>query len=108
MVAVRSTGLALESIIGAAHDLPTTGEQDIQAIVSEGYLRMMTNLANQRFEQNSNRIMRFWQNFDEHFRDKGIHILTDMAETREERRLRKRAEGLQRQEMMHGQGASKR
>jgi tRNA wybutosine-synthesizing protein 3 len=57
MVAVRTSGLALESIIGYLED----GEDvnNIRCVVSEGYLRMVVGMINQRFEANTERTLRF-------------------------------------------------
>lgn len=56
MVTVRSSGLALDCIIGyKLADTPVT------PMVSEGYLRSMIRLANDRFEMNETRKARFKQ-----------------------------------------------
>jgi tRNA wybutosine-synthesizing protein 3 len=54
MAAVRSTGLALDSIIGR---LDTDGEGI--SIISDTYLEGLLAVANERFEENSRRIARF-------------------------------------------------
>jgi len=54
MVAVRSTGLALDSVIGRLD-----ADGDCTCIVSETYLKGLLAVANDRFEENSKRITRF-------------------------------------------------
>ncbi|KAG0651712.1 tRNA wybutosine-synthesizing 3 [Hyphodiscus hymeniophilus] len=53
MVAVRSMGLALESIVGLKYD------KDPECTVSEGHLKSLIDLANERFKENTIRIERF-------------------------------------------------
>ena len=54
MVAVRSTGLALGSVIGWLN-----ADDDCICIVSETYLKGLLAVANERFEENLKRITRF-------------------------------------------------
>lgn len=57
IVAVRSSGLSLESIIGIreGHD-----DGDIaRSLVSEEYLQMLVSIANERFKTNAERVERF-------------------------------------------------
>jgi len=54
MVAVRSTGLALDSIIGVA-----THDDECHSIVDESYLETLVSVANDRFRTNKDRIHRF-------------------------------------------------
>lgn len=94
MVAVRTAGLALASIIGCTrHD---EGDFEILSLVNEGYLQILVNIANERFQANAERIERFstqlfksttTQNFD--------------WEDPEARRERKHAEGLNRRQELH-------
>jgi tRNA wybutosine-synthesizing protein 3 len=56
MVAVRSTGLSLDSIIGYEDDTGT-----IHRLVDENYLRSVVAVANERFATNRERIDRFRQ-----------------------------------------------
>ena len=102
MVAVRTAGLSLESIIGVlgackceedscdcANGMPT-------AIVDEDYLELLVGLANERFAANSDRIERFRIGLREALaaktrREKKIGEWEDAAT----RRLRKRQEGLE-------------
>lgn len=93
MVAVRTSGLALESIIGYLEE--GEGKEDARCIVTEGYLRMIVGLINERFEANTERILRFRRHLlDQH----SGHIPKGESEGWEDadaRRRRKRAEGLQ-------------
>lgn len=90
MVAVRSTGYSLDSIIGY---------QDAQgrntALVDDAYLRTLTRIANDRFKINVERIDRFRS------------ALTSTSETQwedaESRKRRKKEEGLARQQAVHAQ-----
>lgn len=61
MVAVRTTGLALDSIIGFKD---ATGS--IRPMVSEPYLRTVLELANERFKLNEQRKSRFTDAFNDH------------------------------------------
>ncbi|KAL8742786.1 MAG: hypothetical protein Q9184_008196 [Pyrenodesmia sp. 2 TL-2023] len=108
MLAVRSAGLALESIIGVVHNLPSSPdaspdgqsgqerqEEVIEALVDEQYLEMLVNLANERFAANTERIRRFEDAlFGAKSRKK------DDWEDQETRQERKRMEGLQRKETL--------
>ena len=65
MVAIRTAGLALESLIGFLPD-PARGEEiedeysdNVQSMVSEEYLQLLLKLGNERFDINSERIRRF-------------------------------------------------
>ena len=103
MVAVRCQGLALDSIIGIAvppADRATSDEPECISIVSKEHLRILVRIANERFDQNAQRIGRFHR------------LIVDLRERRlqtagggtwedaEARRARKRAEGLSRQEQV--------
>lgn len=104
IVAVRSSGLALESIIGYAEDDSpdlgsSNGEPTIRSLVSEEYLQMLVDISNERFDVNTQRKERFRT------------LLLDMCsrdsggkpagwEDPGERKERKRAEGLRRQREM--------
>lgn len=118
MVAVRSAGLALESIIGVAHEPPSSPDaspegqagqdrQDevIEALVEEPYLEMLVDLANERFTANTERIRRFE---DALFGARSKR--QDDWEGRDARQERKRREGLQRKEALeadrNGSGTS--
>lgn len=55
MVAVRSTGLAFDSIVGIAND----SNAECQSVVGEPYLKTLLAIANERFRVNTQRIQRF-------------------------------------------------
>ncbi|KAL4781586.1 methyltransferase TYW3-domain-containing protein [Aspergillus varians] len=65
IVAVRSAGLALESVIGYCEDdvkgdgNGCGGEPVIRSLVSEEYLRMLVTMSNERFSVNTERKERF-------------------------------------------------
>ncbi|RMZ23761.1 hypothetical protein D0859_12188 [Hortaea werneckii] len=60
MVAVRSSGLAFDCIIGYYAEGSSPEDQGtIKPMVSEGYLRTLVNVANQRFRTNIERRERF-------------------------------------------------
>ena len=57
MVAIRSSGIGLSSLVGYAID--NNEEDDICCIVEESYLQLLLNIANDRFLENSKRVDRF-------------------------------------------------
>ncbi|KAL1881509.1 hypothetical protein Plec18167_003105 [Paecilomyces lecythidis] len=61
IVAVRSAGLSLESIIGYCDDSNSNddGSPIIRSLVTEEYLKMLVGLANERFTVNTERVQRF-------------------------------------------------
>ena len=87
MVAVRSHGLALESVIGVLED----GEKDPRSFVSEEYLIMLVGIANERFEACQVRKKRFEDALFGRQREAGDW------EDADARKKRKREEGLKRQ-----------
>ena len=104
MVAIRSSGLALESIIGCVPDrvkdtikVGSDDEnyvnKDVHSLVSESYLDLLLNVANDRFKSNTERMNRFESDLFEREAPK-ISNWED-SKTRQER---KRAEGLKQQE----------
>jgi tRNA wybutosine-synthesizing protein 3 len=100
VVAVRSSGLALESVIGYC-DESSDGESPdsdptVRSLVSEDYLRMLVDISNERFGVNTERKKRFRAVLlDLCSRNQGRK---DGWEDPEDRRERKRAEGLRRQQ----------
>ena len=96
MVAIRSNGLALDSIVGFvdAEGQPT-------CIVSEAHLSLLTGLANERFTTNTERIQRFRDSLLAAYaqsQSTSAEQSSDKYEDAAMRRERKRAEGLARQE----------
>lgn len=96
MVAVRSSGLALESLVGMM--IHSGIEEEVSAIVDEEYLRLILSLANQRFDSNAERIQRLCKNLFER-QDKIQPVWEDSVIRKE----RKRAEGLQRKQLLQQQ-----
>ena len=99
MVAIRSSGLAMESIVGYCMD----GEKEanktgnvhrVYPLVDEKYLEMMIRLADQRFRTNAERTNRFEE--DLFYRGTALAEWEDAASRQE----RKRSEGLKRQEAL--------
>lgn len=95
IVAVRSSGLALESIIGIQE---RHGDGDIaRSLVSEEYLHMLVSIANERFKTNTERVERFSAKLMEQcLPPKKTLVWEDPTE----RRARMRMEGLQRKKEM--------
>ena len=58
MVAVRSSGLSLESIIGYCDD---DNDNIVYSLVTEEYLEMLIAISNERFAVNADRKDRFWK-----------------------------------------------
>lgn len=94
MVAVRTAGLALASLVGVCNDSTVEGDDEMKCLVSEEYLEILVGMANERFLANRERIARFEQDlFDK----------TSSGESWEDgdsRRERKRREGLARREAL--------
>jgi tRNA wybutosine-synthesizing protein 3 len=97
MVAVRSTGLAFDSIIGHLHD-STDHTPEIPPIfssVGEQYLRSLVEIGNVRFQENARRIKRFVEALDIlHQSDIMVTPKDREWEDADTRRERKRAEGM--------------
>ena len=110
MVAVRSSGLALDSVIGFKDpDLPVTGTTNVQPMVSEAYLRAIVKLATDRFMTNEERKSRFAAAWKQHTSPDRVLITKEAMGAYESgvaRRERKRMEGLERKHrMLLGGGA---
>ena len=96
MVAIRTAGLAFESLIGVilsrtlAENEGEEVEVHVTKIVSEAYLELLVIIANERFKINAERMRRF-----EHDLFKREEDLGDMWEDGKSRQERKRAEGLE-------------
>jgi len=120
MVAVRSAGLALESVVGACHEVDQDDGEDedekeldevdeyeddetVYSLVSEEYCEMLLKLANERFKSNAKRMERFG---DDLFSRKAGHA-SDWEDS-EARKERKRAEGLKKQEVLRRETAVQR
>jgi len=95
MVAVRSTGLALDSVIGLMHDDST----EYCSIVDETCLRILVSIANERFQTNKERIHRLQTLMRTAITPARVN--ESKWEDAASRRERKIAEGLQRQAETH-------
>ena len=105
MVAIRSSGLALESIIGCVPDRVNdtskrgsdgkhyANDEDVHSLVSDNYLNLLLKIANDRFKSNMERTRRFESDLFE--RKATTSSSWEDSKTRQER---KRAEGLKQQE----------
>lgn len=89
MVAIRTAGLALESVVGVVDGEEGTDDNRCRAIVGDEYLRMLVGIANERFAANTQRMERLQCELS-----RGCGRKEE--ESKEERRWRKRAEGLER------------
>jgi tRNA wybutosine-synthesizing protein 3 len=133
MVAVRSAGLRVESLVGVCYDHDRVCEgkkaprgagdcegldeerdeeedededskdddndaETVWSIVSDTYCELLQQLANERFEANSERVARFEE---ELFRKRGVR--GGYWEDGGKRRERKRGEGLRRREGLRGE-----
>ncbi|KAL3472337.1 COG1590 daomin protein [Aspergillus californicus] len=108
IVAVRSAGLALETIIGYCEDADN-GESVIRSLVTEEYLQMLVAISNERFLVNSERRERFrtallsaWSSDKSGVKTKGRKRPSGW-ENSETRKERMRAEGLLRKKMLESQ-----
>ena len=92
MVAIRSSGLALESIVGSAF---TDGHYitGVHSLVDEDYLELLLKIANDRFDSNTERMRRFESDLFGR-----LATTTSTWEDSQIRKDRKRAEGLKQQE----------
>ena len=96
MVAVRTSGLALGSVIGWMHD----GEDEkgeVHSLVGEDHLELLVRIANERFVANAERIQRFSDYLFRSEKEGG-----SAWEDKLVRQDRKRAEGLKQQQMLQG------
>ncbi|KAK5654392.1 hypothetical protein OQA88_7301 [Cercophora sp. LCS_1] len=94
MVAVRSMGLAFESVIGVETEDAEGGSKRVCIVDNSGYLTMLAQIANKRFAENQKRVARFQTALKAAFMPKKPPGWED-AETRKER---KRQEGLRRKD----------
>ena len=98
MVAVRTTGLALESWVGVVDGCGET-QQAMKCLVSAEYLEVLARLANERFEVNTERACRFEEQLPVNREQQRIR---EPAEIRKER---KRREGLEHQALLMRNGS---
>jgi len=97
MVAVRTTGLAFDNIVGMLNDAGSEGQEDLCALVDEEYLQLLVEMTNDKFNVNTERTQKFRKLLLEAVDTKAKD---DGWEDADVRRQRKRAEGLQRQEKL--------
>lgn len=108
IVAVRSSGLSLESVIGYCDD-DESDEPVIHSLVAEEYLEMLIAMSNERFAVNTERKERFRSSLLESCSSlqdppgKGKAKSKEDWEDRLMRRERKRAEGLMRKKLLESQ-----
>jgi len=93
MVAVRSNGLAMDSIIGILDK--TTGK--LQKVVGDDYIAMLVRVGNMRFKENATKTAKLTRNLENALFTRKKDTL-DGWKDKEARKARKRAEGLKRQE----------
>ncbi|OJJ43107.1 hypothetical protein ASPZODRAFT_74918 [Penicilliopsis zonata CBS 506.65] len=114
IVAVRSSGLSLESVIGYCDESnpEEDGEPVVRSLVTEGYLEMLIAMSNERFSTNSERRERFRSSLldlcsaaqSQHTKTTGKARARPAGwEDPEARRERKRAEGLARKRALESQ-----
>jgi tRNA wybutosine-synthesizing protein 3 len=112
IVAVRSSGLSLESIIGYCEETSDGVEPVIRSLVTEEYLKMLVALANERFVVNKSRVERFRTKLLELYAAASSPTANTKSkkppgwEDPQVRREKKRAEGLQRKAEAARQKAS--
>ncbi|KAK9456760.1 methyltransferase TYW3-domain-containing protein [Dipodascopsis uninucleata] len=90
-VAVRSSALRLDVPIAIA------SPHSISMIVSRAYVDMILKMARERYDENIRRISRFVESF----RRISVPPVCAPLETKDQRRERKRREGLERQKALH-------
>ena len=105
MIAVRSTGLAFDSVVGYLHDSGDyTPTPPIFSSVGEPHLRSLVAIANTRFQENARRTKRFAEALGG-MCEPGILLEPKDRdwEDADIRRERKRAEGLERKQALQEQ-----
>lgn len=113
IVAVRSSGLSLESVIGYCDDEDESSvEPAIRSLVTEEYLEMLLAMSNERFGINAERRERFHASLLESYTSTRSQSRTGVAKGKSDwedpavRRERKRAEGLMRKRLLESQKVS--
>ncbi|KAK6456564.1 methyltransferase TYW3-domain-containing protein [Scheffersomyces xylosifermentans] len=91
IVAIRIS-IKLDAPIGFLDD--SDGEEKLISVVSEGYLKMLTKLADDRFKENAKKIDELYKAIGN--MNSKVTAQPDKKETKEERRERKIKEGLER------------
>ncbi|ODM21014.1 hypothetical protein SI65_04067 [Aspergillus cristatus] len=115
IVAIRSSGLSLESIIGYCDDSSEDdgGEPVIHSLVTEEYLEMLVAISNERFSVNTERKERFRKSLLELCSPEQVRGSKTKGKSKppgwedpEKRRERKRAEGLMRKKLLESQASA--
>lgn len=113
VVAVRSSGLSLESVIGYCDEEDdSSAEPVIRSLVTEEYLEMLLAMSNERFGINAERRERFRASLLESCSSVQGQSATGKAKSKSDwedpvaRRERKRAEGLRRKRFLESQRVS--
>lgn len=97
IVAVRTSGLALESVIGYLEENKSQdGCISVRSLVSEDYLSLLFKISNERFQTNSDRMERFYSKLMEltGMQTSDRSSRRGQREDPNVRRERKRTEGL--------------
>ena len=100
MVAIRTTGLSLSSIIGVVHAECESGPGSVHPLVNNSHLMFLLRLANERFNANSERISRLQGNVMQ-LQQPGCKTTWEDKAVRAER---KRAEGLRLRTLRQSEG----
>ncbi|KAJ6003176.1 hypothetical protein N7451_005723 [Penicillium sp. IBT 35674x] len=112
VVAVRSSGLSLESVIGYCDNDDSGAESVVRSLVTEEYLEMLIKMANERFAVNADRRERFRMGLLQSFSPDQIQLSGKERgkpadwEDPMVRKERMRAEGLMRKKLLDSQKAS--
>lgn len=101
MVAIRSSGLALGSVVGRMFEENESNDVEVHPVISEEYLGMLIQLANERFKTNAERIKRFEEDLFRGEAGSGEEAWED-SKSRQER---KKVEGLRRQQFIRKEQA---
>ncbi|PKY01931.1 hypothetical protein P168DRAFT_256873 [Aspergillus campestris IBT 28561] len=119
IVAVRSAGLSLESVIGYCEDDGDDGDDDsqpvVRSLVTEEYLEMLIAISNERFAVNDERKERFRASLSKAYSVSGPGGTKSKGKAKppgwedpEARRKRMREEGLMRKKLLDSQGEAER
>ena len=105
MVAVRTSGLAFESLIGYATEDTYMDEarEGIHSLVNKDYLEMLLEVASERFQANKHRMQRFEAEIVRTEQSKPAEW-----ETHQSRQARKKADGLARQHALKNESSGER
>ncbi|KAI9809099.1 MAG: hypothetical protein M1825_002388 [Sarcosagium campestre] len=91
MVAIRSTGLALDCIVGCLSD--EKGDSSPRSLVGENYLAVLVRIANERFVENAKRISRFQSHLALQSGKHGSSTIEGLSETSRTGKSRRASSG---------------